>query len=49
VWWSFHEGDASFDHFLVETLKYLSDCRLSLRERAFFRKAKDDTRCYADP
>ncbi len=43
VWWSLYEGDASFDHFLVETLKYLSDCRLSLRERAFFRGAKDDT------
>ncbi len=24
VWWSFYEGDASFDHFLVETLAYLS-------------------------
>lgn len=24
VWWSFYEGDASFDHFLAETLKYLS-------------------------
>ena len=24
VWWSFYEGDASFDHFLVETLDYLS-------------------------
>lgn len=24
VWWSFYEGDASFDHFLDETLKYLS-------------------------
>jgi hypothetical protein len=24
VWWSFYEGDASFDHFLVETLGYLS-------------------------
>jgi tetratricopeptide (TPR) repeat protein len=23
VFWSFYEGDASFDHFLVETLKYL--------------------------
>jgi tetratricopeptide (TPR) repeat protein len=24
VWWSFYEGDASFDHFLSETLDYLS-------------------------
>ena len=24
VWWSFYEGDASFDHFLAETLQYLS-------------------------
>lgn len=24
VWWSFYEGDASFDHFLAETLAYLS-------------------------
>ncbi len=24
VWWSFYEGDASFDHFLAETLEYLS-------------------------
>jgi tetratricopeptide (TPR) repeat protein len=24
VWWSFYEGDASFDHFLAETLNYLS-------------------------
>jgi len=24
VWWSFYEGDASFDHFLAETLYYLS-------------------------
>ncbi len=24
VWWSFYEGDASFDHFLSETLHYLS-------------------------
>lgn len=23
VWWSFYEGDASFDHFVVETLAYL--------------------------
>jgi hypothetical protein len=23
VWWSFYEGDASFEHFLVETLSYL--------------------------
>jgi tetratricopeptide (TPR) repeat protein len=23
VWWSFYEGDASFDHFLVDTLYYL--------------------------
>lgn len=23
VWWSFYEGDASFEHFLVETLAYL--------------------------
>ena len=25
VWWSFYEGDASFDHFLADTLRYLSD------------------------
>lgn len=24
VWWSFYEGDASFEHFLTETLDYLS-------------------------
>lgn len=24
VWWSFYEGDSSFDHFLTETLPYLS-------------------------
>lgn len=24
VWWSFYEGDSSFDHFLAETLDYLS-------------------------
>ncbi len=24
VWWSFYEGDASFDHFLAKTLHYLS-------------------------
>jgi hypothetical protein len=23
VWWSFYEGDASFEHFIQETLKYL--------------------------
>ena len=23
VWWSFYEGDASFDHFIADTLKYL--------------------------
>jgi hypothetical protein len=23
VWWSFYEGDASFDHFLADTLEYL--------------------------
>ena len=23
VWWSFYEGDASFEHFIEETLKYL--------------------------
>ncbi len=28
VWWSFYEGDASFDKFLVESLKYLSGGRL---------------------
>ena len=28
VWWSFYEGDASFDHFLVETLDYLSGGKL---------------------
>jgi tetratricopeptide (TPR) repeat protein len=24
VWWSFYESDSSFDHFLAETLRYLS-------------------------
>ena len=24
VWWSFYEGDASFEHFIEETLKYLN-------------------------
>ncbi|MGE5375936.1 MAG: hypothetical protein ACM3XO_12840, partial [Bacteroidota bacterium] len=24
VWWSFYEGDASFEHFVAETLKYLN-------------------------
>ncbi len=28
VWWSFYEGDASFDHFLAETLDYLSGGRI---------------------
>ncbi len=28
VWWSFYEGDASFDHFLAETLHYLSDGKI---------------------
>jgi len=28
VWWSFYEGDASFDHFLGETLEYLSGGKL---------------------
>lgn len=28
VWWSFYEGDASFDHFLAETLQYLSGGKL---------------------
>ncbi|MGA2060062.1 MAG: TIR domain-containing protein, partial [Thermoguttaceae bacterium] len=28
VWWSFYEGDASFDHFLAETLLYLSDGKI---------------------
>jgi tetratricopeptide (TPR) repeat protein len=28
VWWSFYEGDASFDHFLAETLDYLSGGKL---------------------
>ena len=23
LWWSFYEGDASFEHFTEETLKYL--------------------------
>ncbi len=28
VWWSFYEGDSSFDHFLAETLGYLSGGRV---------------------
>ena len=28
VWWSFYEGDASFDHFLAEMLDYLSDGKI---------------------
>jgi len=28
IWWSFYEGDASFDHFLIETLMYLSGGRI---------------------
>ncbi|MBN1454271.1 MAG: TIR domain-containing protein [Anaerolineales bacterium] len=24
IWWSFYEGDASFEHFIEETLKYLN-------------------------
>lgn len=30
VWWSFYEGDASFDHFLAETLGYLSGGEIKL-------------------
>ncbi len=30
VWWSFYEGDASFDRFLAETLAYLSGGRLDV-------------------
>jgi tetratricopeptide (TPR) repeat protein len=29
VWWSFYEGDVSFDHFLSETLHYLSGGTIS--------------------
>lgn len=25
IWWSFYEGDASFDHFVTEALQYLDD------------------------
>ena len=32
VWWSFYEGDASFDAFVTETLKYLSGGRLDAAE-----------------
>jgi tetratricopeptide (TPR) repeat protein len=28
VWWSFYEGDACFDHFLVEVLEYLGGERI---------------------
>lgn len=28
VWWSFYEGDASFDNFLAETLDYLSQGKI---------------------
>jgi tetratricopeptide (TPR) repeat protein len=28
VWWSFYEGDASFEHFLADTLEYLSDGKI---------------------
>ncbi|MBI5383164.1 MAG: TIR domain-containing protein [Verrucomicrobia bacterium] len=30
VWWSFYEGDASFEHFLVETLQYLYGERMAV-------------------
>jgi tetratricopeptide (TPR) repeat protein len=30
VWWSFYEGDASFDNFLVKTLDYLSGGKIKL-------------------
>ena len=28
VWWSFYEGDASFDNFVAQTLDYLSDGKI---------------------
>ncbi len=34
VWWSFYEGDASFDHFLVETLDYLSGGKIDAAKLA---------------
>ncbi|MCH8807596.1 MAG: TIR domain-containing protein, partial [Planctomycetes bacterium] len=30
VWWSFYEGDASFDNFLAKTLYYLSDGKIKV-------------------
>ena len=34
LWWSFYEGDASFEHFIEETLKYLNqDVPQSKREQ----------------
>jgi len=32
VWWSFYEGDASFDHFLAKTLHYLSGGKIKLEK-----------------
>jgi tetratricopeptide (TPR) repeat protein len=29
VWWSFYEGDASFEHFLTDTLNYLSGGKIN--------------------
>jgi len=32
VWWSFYEGDASFDHFLADTLDYLSGGKIDTQK-----------------
>jgi len=32
VWWSFYEGDASFDHFLAGTLEYLTQGTIDLKK-----------------
>jgi len=34
VWWSFYEGDSSFDHFLAESLDYLSDGKVQAERRS---------------
>jgi tetratricopeptide (TPR) repeat protein len=32
VWWSFYEGDTSFEHFLTETLNYLSGGKIHAKQ-----------------
>ncbi len=51
VWWSFYEGDASFDRFLAETLAYLGvDPRyLGPRQQAdeLLRRCTSPARCWS--